>query len=285
MGTEQQDTLVLDGYSGYRVLLAKTESGYKVIKKSGSVEKNRRLELQHKKHMFFQSLENAPFCVPKVIGSGHENGLFYYEYEFVEGVTLLKKIELAPQEEIERISGKICGMLRYFREHEGGQFETWSQEGIRDAIFEKVEGNIKKCDLDGGLYERMVSCISKLPELKKTLCHGDFTFDNMIMDDKGQIWLIDFLDTMPHYWMDISKLFQDIDGGWYEIKHKASLPLNKLFFMRGKILDGVGEFDSGYRSHHNFLLALAFLRILPYASESGEKAKITEKIRYFMDGV
>jgi len=284
MDAVRDKPLTLDGYSGYEVALVKDpKNGYIVIKKSKSKEKNERLIRQYEKHCFFQNLREECFGVPEITGHGYDKDMFFYEYRFVEGSTLIKYIDGANQSDIENISDKLLKIMKHFASKSAIYYEKWAQMSMKEFLGKKVEENCAKCGLDDEIRRKFLSKIGNLPEKGRCLCHGDFTFDNIIVDEKGELWLIDYLDVYPHYWMDVSKLFQDIDGGWYEIKHGSKLPMNKLFFMRQYLLGEMDKIDPDYRRFHNIFLAVAFLRILPYSKSETDRRLIVEKIKNFLN--
>jgi tRNA A-37 threonylcarbamoyl transferase component Bud32 len=63
----------------------------------------------------------------------------------------------------------------------------------------------------------MHSLYEKLPKiLPQSLCHGDFTLENLIYSKDNQFYMID-PSTGPHdSWIfDIAKMRQDFDGQWF----------------------------------------------------------------------
>lgn len=283
MGSDSstKNVILLDGYSGYRVTISKTNSHYTVVKKATDPSKNERLRKQYEKHVFFQQLEGKCFGVPKIVRSGFDGGLFFYEYEFVEGVTLMAYIDRGSRDDLIPVLDKLVRILKYMVANAETYYEKDSEGTLSDFLRKKIRDNSLQCGLDKGLEAVLEARASQISPKTRSLCHGDFTFDNIIVDEKGKLWLIDYLDVFPHYWMDISKLFQDIDGDWYEIKHKIQLPRNKLLFIRSYLLSEISRMDADYSKFHNFMLAIVFLRILPYAKSGEDRERILEKVKFF----
>ena len=82
----------LGGHSGCKILLYEINDNEKFVRKiSSNKEYNKRLEIQAKKQKNFN---NQYIKTPKVINQGYnEGGLFYFDMEFIQGVTLSKYIE------------------------------------------------------------------------------------------------------------------------------------------------------------------------------------------------
>jgi len=276
--------LKLDGYSGYQVYLqSNSNEDYIVIKKSSEKRMNERLQKQYEKHIFFYKLNGKPFYVPEVVNSGYENELFFYEYKFVEGISLIKKIETSDQEEITKLCGNILEIIYYFKSKKNFYYETNIDENLKQYLLTKINKNSVECNLNKDVAKALLKNLDNFDENGRYLCHGDFTLDNMIVDNYGKIWLIDYLDIFPHYWLDLSKLFQDIDGNWFEVKHNIKLPKNKLLFVRKYLIENINKRDPAYIKYHNFLVAFAFLRILPYARTLNDKSILINKINYFIN--
>lgn len=273
----------LDGYSGYRVELLTNGNGVSVVRKSSRVpSQNQRLKQQYLKHRYFSDLNCREFSTPSVIGSGYTNELFYYEYEYVEGVTFLHYITTQPLEKIIQLLDKIMATLDYLK-HTTVSFEHPPTTTFKQALVEKALVNCRKLQLPEKFTSDYLRKFSLLSDSRTiSLCHGDFSFDNIIVDSRQQLWLIDFLDLFyPHYWLDISKLFQDIDGGWFEIKHHLTLPSNALVTVRDVLWNRIFRLDPAYLDHHYLLLSLAFMRILPYTTSQEDRERIFAKIDYF----
>jgi len=275
--------LKLNGYSGYQVYLkSNSNEEYTVIKKSSEKRTNERLQKQYEKHTFFYNLDGKPFCVPEIVNSGYENGLFFYEYKFVEGISLIKKIEMSNQEEVIKLCDDILKIIYYFKSRKDFYYEKNVSGNLKQYIQEKIDRNTAACGIDRDINKALLKNLDNFEEEGRYLCHGDFTLDNIIVDTYGKIWLIDYLDIFPHYWLDLSKLFQDIDGNWFEIKHNIKLPKNKLLFIHKYLIENINKRDPAYIKYHNFLVAIAFLRILPYARNLNDKTILINKIKYFI---
>jgi len=281
-----KNAIQLDGYSGYEVLLYKNNNQIDVVrKKSREISQNDRLKKQYEKHLFFLELKNDLFFIPPVIGQGQEGGLFFYEYQFIQGETFIHFIQKNLADNIRIILDKILKILEQLQQNRVFYEQEAKNRKFFDSVAEKILNNLEKCQLDLSIENKILKKIHQLKNHSlKTLCHGDFTFDNLIIDQDLNIWLIDFLDLFyPHYWFDISKLFQDIDGKWYELKHNIRLPNNKMLYIKDYLFQRIKKVDQEYIESHSFLLALVFLRILPYAKNTNDKKIIKNKIEYFIN--
>ncbi len=296
MNTFSPETIRLEGYSGYEVtLLSDRRGNYFVKKKAKRLEQNPRLIAQYKKHVFFASKKNASFSVPEVTGQGYERGLFWYSYRFIEGVTLLHFVETEPLSRVRLALDKTLGVLEAY-EKDPVHFESGVQHfprALNKKISESYE-RIKDTNLPPNLLKKFKTQARRISyPTAPTLCHGDFTLDNIIVDRDLRLWLIDFVEIFyPHWWFDISKFFQDVDGGWYELTRGVRLQYNKLMYTRDYLLAGIHDIDKRYKPAHSFFVALHLLRNIPFLKNSthfsaeeaeAKREAVVEKIHALLD--
>jgi Ser/Thr protein kinase RdoA (MazF antagonist) len=114
-----------------------------------------------------------------------------------------------------------------------------------------------------------------------TLCHGDLTLENIIVADDGSLCVVDLLDApYEHYWQDAAKLQQDLAGGWYRRNQPPIAPC-VLEFLGRRFQEQARQLDPAYPRVHFLLVALVFVRILPYTRTPEERAFVTERIDHF----
>jgi len=275
----------LAGHSGFEVILYERKKNFYVVrKKAKSIEQNARLKRQYQKHKFFKSLKQDKFFVPEILDAGFKAKLFYYEYKYVEGVTLIHFIEHHPINKILVVLKKIAAIVKSFQSEKKAFEAIGPGQTLGSALKKKIGSILSFHPNSQKIAKLLLKKLKTLEDFKdSTICHGDLTFDNIIVDSNLNVWLIDFLDSFyPHYWFDITRLFGDIDGRWHEIKYGIRLPQNKLIYLRELFLNSVRAFDSRYESYNNFLLAVSFLRTLPYAKTEEERRLIISKIDYFL---
>ncbi len=278
--------IALPGFSGTKVILRRGVNGELIVRKIAvKIEQNDRLRRQYKKYVFFSKLKNKNFLSPQPTKSGFKKNLFFFEYEYIEGKTFLDFIRESSIGEVERLLGKVVDLMSYFSSIDNYYDKEGDGLDFSEALHQKILANSQKCNLNPRITERMLTKLSEIREINsKTLCHGDFTFDNIIIDKKEDLWLLDFTDIFyPHYWLDISKLFQDVDGDWTEIKYGIVLPEDKMSTIRNYLIEALENLDKEYLKHHNFFMSVVFLRLLPYTSGASEQKRIVRNIGRFLE--
>tara|TARA_Y100001937_G_C7043542_1_gene295764 strand:- start:33 stop:761 length:729 start_codon:yes stop_codon:yes gene_type:complete len=218
----------MSGHSGCLVNLIDDKV---VRKRSKDVSYNERLLKQIEKQ---KSFTHNKLKTPKIYDVSYINGLVYFDMEYVRGTSFSEFCLTENFGSIEPL------MSIFFSRRKTGivNFETQL---------------IDKCKTLPDFPVDLLSMCSW--DLSSELCHGDLTFDNIIVSDDG-VYVIDFLDSFiesPD--IDESKFMQDTYCGW-SYRDASYLPIHNLYLMNEMI-----------ESKRNYLLLLVHLyRILPYAT-------------------
>ena len=260
----------LSGFSGCKIFLYKKGDLFFVRKISKSLEYNSRLKEQMKKQILFEEkFSTKKIHAPKIFNSGLIGDCFYFDMEFVNGENLINVISTSSLNELKRISKDLIKILGLFKKNKlktKKNLSAYSLKKLND-ILSKSKSKRQK-----NILEELKSPLKELPRVNATICHGDFTLENIMFDKSTKkYYLIDFLDSfVDHYWLDVVKLFQDLDGQWYAFRNKNlsnKQVSDKVSYLKRKIMNS-SLYKNKYSKHHNKLLALNFSRILPYAHES-----------------
>ena len=161
---------------------------------------------------------------------------YYFDMEFVAGTDGASFLRQASVPAVREFTGLICDYLATAAALESDEvvdpfavlFQRIAEAQHRtDALSE---------DLLGRLFT-MLEPVRELGLLHTTFCHGDMTLENMVITRDGGIWLVDLLDSpIEHYWQDVSKLHQDLSGGWY-LRRVAPISRSVLGFVSRAVLD------------------------------------------------
>jgi len=267
----------LKGFSGCKLKLYSRDGELFVRKISKSPDYNERLKSQMvKQQYFFNNLATEQVSAPRVLGSGFLEDCFFFDMEYINGVNLAIYLSSATIDELNFISQQLVSILTLMksqqREAKAKVFSK-SQEKIKQ-IHAKMQERLSDTGLLtvlGEMEAMAQQCVSS-DDPKETFCHGDLTMDNILYDKEHmKFYLIDFLDSYAdHYWLDIAKLFQDIEGGWYKFRNPDLDMTNtflKMAFVENYLNKNVVFKERGYAAYHYLFLALVFARILPYAEE------------------
>jgi hypothetical protein len=115
----------------------------------------------------------------------------------------------------------------------------------------------------------------KLPKiLPQSLCHGDFTLENLIYSNDGQFYIIDTVTGPYDSWVfDIAKMRQDINGHWFVRNEKIDLSVQLKIIHDYLSL----KFPEAF---HDSLYILMLLRVYRHCQvDTNEHLLITEEIK------
>lgn len=252
----------LTGHSGCGLNLYKQERTIFLRKDSGTPDYNRRLKKQYIKQNRFTL---PGIKTPQIINHGHENGLFYFDMEFLNGVTLAEYMSSIKIKEINALMSLLFKALPV-------KESIYSEK--TDSIFKKkikeLKNKLRPSDTEALQAINVLENynFSKVP---LSYCCGDLTLENIMLGTDKQIYLIDFLDSFVNSWMiDVAKLLQDLDLHWsyrhQEIDFNLAL---RLEIAKEALLENILEYDNGFENiltiYH--ILLLNVLRIIPYAKD------------------
>lgn len=292
----------LGGHSGCRIELRQNEDNSKFVRKiSSSQSYNQRLQAQCQKQSDFR---NPVLRCPKVLASGYtEDGLFYFDMEYVRGITLSQYISTI---EVDSLSDFVSSIIRavYANSHENKQERENGQrcefehehEHEHEREHEHETNAAAAGDSDMTSEEIQNVFMNKIARLEETLggfnsqavnraltalrrhdwrgnrqsfCHGDLTLENIIIRN-GQIYLIDFLDSFYDSWvLDLATLLQDIECMW-SYRHNADIDINlklRLLISRDILVSEINGISEDLLKEVRYCLLLKLIRIFPYVKD------------------
>ena len=276
----------MSGFSGAAVQLMTTDDEHWFVRKVATDSAaSARLEIQmHRQARFSETIPVVR--VPRILNHGMIDDRFYFDMEFVrgrDGVTFLRQ---ANYEQLAGFVERLCG---YFK----AAARTAARAVLGTSLRSKpcLPGS-RMCRTEPGFStqrhcRRLFMALDVLREgthgLTPTFCHGDLTLENMLITEGGELWMIDCLDApFEHYWQDVAKVHQDLEGAWYSRNHQL-IPRFVLDHVSQRILTTVRGLDDSYDTVHPLLMAMAFVRILPYVRTMEDRDFVIETHRPLCD--
>ncbi|MBR1544810.1 MAG: phosphotransferase [Alphaproteobacteria bacterium] len=257
----------LNGHSGCELSLFSSEDGKIFVrKKSSSFEYNLRL----KKQFIKQNKYNLDMAkTPKIYGYGMDDNLFFFDMEYVSGITFSEYINTI----------KITELIDYIKILFSSLPINCSQKNFNvNKIFEKkifsLSSNIKS---KNQIIKQALDFLefNDWTNVVQSPSHGDLTLENIMISNDNKLYLIDFLDTFFSSWLiDLAKIFQDIETKW-AFRNTPSDTNRDLRLLIAKetlcemilcLPDGRNILRQIYK-----ILLLNLLRIIPYTTD--EKTK------------
>lgn len=272
----------LSGFSGAFVGLMRAADGRVFVRKAAMTpDTNARLRRQAHRQNWLRTLLSDGVIVPAIEQDGMSDGLYWFDMQFAAGqdaCTYLSNMGFnAIPGFAEQIGALIAQLASANAEHAG------DSEAFAPALLAKL------ADIDAKTEQRHAALLRPLFDvageqratIRPTASHGDLTFENIMVDRHHRLWLIDTIDSpVNHYWMDWSKLFQEVEGRWHRHR-RHDLSLSISWALRNAFYAAAVAMDPGYRTLHYLLLGITFARILPYANGAEDIAFVSDRIALF----
>ena len=262
----------LKGHSGCKIYLVIPDENKPFVRKiSKNIQYNERLRRQCAKQKKYQG---KSACVPEVLNEDFKDGLYFFDMEYIRGISLESLLQSCTIDKIEVIGDFLLNIVK---EH---MDSASSEENGRYYIQHKCTA---VCDNLHGLHENTnikkafnILCNHKWTQIQKSASHGDLTLENIIYSSEGKFYLIDFLDTFYDTWIgDVSKILQDLLVGWsfrYQFMNTDAVSENtkvRVLLLKKKFIEGINRYISSKKVWEDIYLYLLLdlLRIVPYIRE------------------
>ena len=253
----------LGGHSGCKILLCEKNNNEIFVRKISSDKNyNKRLAVQAKKQATYS---NPNIKVPKVLQTGYtDDGLFYFDMEYVQGITMAEYIKTIEIGKVRSICESIVNNI-VSRDSENTD--------VDESIFTTKIASLKEKlqPQNNPVINDAIELLNKhsWKRFRKTQCHGDLTLENIIVKD-NQLYLIDFLDSFYDCWiMDISTIMQDVQTMW-SYRHVEEAEINtklRLLVFRDILMDTVKRVSPEDYLEVYYALLLKLIRIFPYTKD------------------
>lgn len=267
----------LSGFSGALIGLLVPDGGIRRVRKAAATaaesdKLRRQAECQRRLTTFLAPVAS----VPEILSEGVANGCYWFDMEYVVGVDAIRHLHVGTPD---RVDGLIIQLTAVLDAHLA--VPRADRPMIELAV--SVAGKLDEIDRRTGARHRGVTDAirSRLADadvqLAPNFAHGDLTLENILVDRRRRLWIIDTIESpFDHYWIDLAKLFQDLEGRWFQ-RRGRTLSLGATWTLRQRLMRYAVERDPRYRSAHPVLLALTFARILPYCQSSDDVDFVTGK--------
>ena len=269
----------LNGHSGCKINLIKnTESEEIYVRKiSSSANYNIRLKKQFIKQQNFEPSNIVRS--PLIYNWGFNNGLFYFDMEYIQCKTLAEYVSSITIVE-------IVDYIHYLFKH------LYLSKNYNNCNANKIfKQKILSLEIQLKQYENLKEAFCVLKNfdwsyVEKSPCHGDLTLENILITKDKKIFLIDFLDSFFNSWMiDIAKLLQDLELKWSFRKNQLSANAElKLLIGKETLKEEILKINNGNRILDTIyhILLLNVIRIYPYTKDTETFKFLNNSIEYLL---
>lgn len=275
----------LGGHSGCLIYLIEEDDGNVYVRKiSKNQEYNDRLKKQSEKQAEFSG---EPIKSPKVFNQGYtEDGLFFFDMEYVQGVTLAEYIKTM---EIGKVKGLVEALVSSLVPPQKAVISEDEKKMVSDVFNKKLSDLHEKLSGDNEVVDEALGLLEMHDWSKFTpsQCHGDMTLENIIIRN-DRLYFIDFLDSFYDSWfLDIGTLLQDVQVMWsYRFQNDVSMnTVLRLIVFRDLLLDEIRKIDSSYLVEIYYALLQKLIRIYPYTKDELTYNFLNEKTRIVLNNI
>lgn len=279
---DQAEIVLLSGFSGALIALLRDANGTNFVRKvAEKPDGSAKLKRQADQQIALGAMLGGLARMPEVLREGDAGGCYWFDMTFVPGRDGVTYLADASYSQFEQFSARLADLLRRLAEPVADSLEFRPAAPIL-AKLDEIDGKTK------GAHTALLAPLRVAADkmdftLPTTRVHGDLTLENIIVDRSDQLWLIDTIESpFDHYWIDLSKLFQDCEGRWFRHRGRA-LSLGVSWELRQRLHTVARAMDSRYAGFHNLLLALTFARILPYAQGQPDIDFVARRVAIFAE--
>lgn len=252
----------LRGHSGCGLNLYRCNDVIFLRKDSGCPSYNRRLKKQFIKQNLFTL---SGIKTPRILNHGEKDGLFYFDMEFLNGITLAEYMQEIKIKEINSLISLLFKALPV-----GQSCINPNANKIFQKKIAEIKNKLRPSDVEANKAVEMLEQFD-FAKIPVSYCCGDLTLENIILSTDKQIYLIDFLDSFFNSWMiDVAKLLQDLELHWSYRHREVDFNLAmRLAVAKEALLENIAESENGSENIKMiyYVLLLNVLRIIPYTKD------------------
>lgn len=278
-----RQVIPLAGFSGAGIALLRNPGGSQFVRKAAmTIDRNDAMRVQAEKQNWLRSQLEGAAEVPEILDEGEIEGLYYFDMEFVPSRDANAFLATASFDDAARFAVSVEQLIARLSQT---FLSTEAGPTIQPLLLKLEEIDTRTAGAFTALLEPLREMIgaSAFPSAAAhaTVCHGDLTFENILVGAKHRLWLIDPIQSPTnHYWFDWAKLFQECEGYWY-VHRRKPISTGVVHWLRNRWHRTACELAPGYDAWHYLLLALTFARILPYAHSESDMAFVVRRVQEF----
>jgi len=275
------EIIPLSGFSGATVALVRDRGQPFVRKAANRLEANGALRDQAVRQQSLATLVDGCAGMPEVLDMGEHDGLFYFDMAFIPSRDAVNFLSNGTFDSVADFADRVERLMSRL-----AASAPVSEPALAPRKILLVEKLRQIADRTGAMHEDvlapLVEAAARIEVLvadeRPTAAHGDLTFENILVDRRGALWLIDTITSpFDHVWIDWSKLFQECEGLWHAHRGRP-LARGVTWWLRQRFHAAATALDPAYPARHYILLGLTFARILPYARTDEDRAFVARRV-------
>jgi hypothetical protein len=276
------EVILLSGFSGATVALVRDRGRSFVRKVANRPETNATLREQAMRQVALSSVVEGSARMPDVYAEDETAGLYHFDMAFVPSRDAVNFLAHGSFDAVAEFADKVERlMIQMAAAPPVGDRPVAPGKAVLRGKLDQIGSKLDPVLLDAlAPLSRAVDQVDRLIASEvATAAHGDLTFENILVDRRGALWLIDTITSpFDHYWIDWSKLFQDAEGLWHAHRGRH-LARGVTWWLRQRFHAAASRLDPAYPARHYVMLGLTFARILPYTKTEADRAFVAQRTR------
>jgi len=276
------EVIPLSGFSGATVAMVRGPDGVPFVRKAANAPgTNATLRAQAHRQASLAEIVRGCAELPEVLREGETDGLFHFDMRFVPSRDAVNYLSNTSFENVAEFAARVERLMVRLADSPALSPSPISPEksvllAKLDQIAERT-ADLHARDL-APLFQAARQIDMVIADANATASHGDLTFENILVDRRGDLWLIDTIESpFDHYWIDWSKLFQECEGRWHAHRGRP-IATGVTWWLRNHFLAAATRQNPVYPARHYILLGLTFARILPYAHSEADRAFVASRV-------
>ncbi|MFE3837878.1 phosphotransferase [Pseudogemmobacter sonorensis] len=279
------DAIPLSGFSGATIALIPDGPRSFVRKASNSRAGNAGLRGQALRQQRLAGLVAGCAAMPEVLDMGERDGYFYFDMEFVPSRDAINFLSNSGFHSVADFADRVERLMIRLAETPApaptsGPAPLAPSKALVEAKLDQIAA--RTLGAFGAELAPLRAALARIDRLAApggaTAVHGDLTFENILVDRHGALWLIDTIASpFDHFAIDWSKLFQECEGLWHAHRGRP-LARGVTWWLRQRFHRAATLLDPGWPQRHYIHLGLTFARILPYVKTDEDRSFVGRRV-------
>ncbi len=280
----------LGGHSGCKIEVVHDANETFVRKTSPGRDYNLRLRNQYLKQ---RSLKFPAVNVTSIYNSGYSDGFFYFDMEFVNGSTLAKHLQTVAISEIGELIDKLTSHMVFDAPFDKSAKSIFDNKV--DSVMESIYRSLDEVLVENLNLKRLLDESNQILRgyswdfVPNTLCHGDYTLENILITKNHELYVIDLLDSFYDSWqIDFAKLLQDVELGWsFRFESMSENLTIRAIIFRQCLFNKLNHYPYSKEMMVSIyhVLLLNILRIVPYTHDDVTMQHLIHNIEYLIEKI
>lgn len=221
---------------------------------------------------------------PAVLDEGEQGDLYWFDQAHVAGMDAVSYLLRASITEVRSFAARLGDALEH------AQVASAHVESSQSSVFGSAYRTVcalgadEERPLPSNVLARLFLGLERLHGLERrtsTACHGDLSFDNLLVRPDGSLVAVDWTPVgFEHVSLDAARLHVELAGGAY-LSDRRALSEGVLDHLRRALMDRMAGLDPSFLDVCPILTAVGFAGALPRCRNADDRAFVLDRVEHF----